>query len=325
MSFHKHSLKSFILLALVLFFSVNFMAFNQVHSMTVFSGEARRTDHAENLSILGKTKTLIFGVKNPRPENRVTPESIHQAFTAHRFPGSHGMTLEAWHIAAPQSTKTALIFHGYAGSKDKMLPVVPVLLEAGFSCFLVDFYGSGGSTGADTSIGFYETEDVLQAYSYAREHWPKNQIVTYSVSMGSAAVLKAFQNERFAPSLIMLESPFDSLLHTTRNRFTLMGLPSFPLAELLVFWGGVQQGYNAFAHNPAKYARNVSVPSLLMYGEKDNKVLPVERERVFEALKGVKTFKVIPGAGHGLLAGSSPEEWGRSVKDFLGFQQEKVS
>ena len=48
----------------------------------------------------------------------------------------------------------------------------------------------------------------------------------------------------------VLECPFDTMLNAVRARFTAMGLPSFPGAGLMVFWGGWQHGYNAFAHNP---------------------------------------------------------------------------
>jgi uncharacterized protein len=34
-------------------------------------------------------------------------------------------------------------------------------------------------------------------------------------------------------------------------------IPPFPLAELIIFWGGVQHGFNAFAHNPVTYAAQV--------------------------------------------------------------------
>ena len=38
---------------------------------------------------------------------------------------------------------------------------------------------------------------------------------------------------------VVLECPFDRLLTTVEHRFELMGVPAFPLARLLTFWGGV--------------------------------------------------------------------------------------
>ena len=41
------------------------------------------------------------------------------------------------------------------------------------------------------------------------------------------------------------------------DRFHSMKIPSFPMAVLLDFWGGVQNGFWAFGHNPTAYARSV--------------------------------------------------------------------
>jgi hypothetical protein len=48
-----------------------------------------------------------------------------------------------------------------------------------------------------------------------------------------------------------------------------MNVPSFPAAQLLVFWGGVQAGFNGFSHRPAEYAKSVSCPVLFLHGEDD--------------------------------------------------------
>ncbi|MEL7316305.1 MAG: hypothetical protein AAFN08_15385 [Cyanobacteria bacterium J06559_3] len=39
-----------------------------------------------------------------------------------------------------------------------------------------------------------------------------------------------------------------------------MSLPSFPRAELIVLWGGWQQGINRFTHNPVAYAAATDSP-----------------------------------------------------------------
>ncbi len=76
------------------------------------------------------------------------------------------------------------------------------------------------------------------------------------------------------PAALVLESPFDALLSTVVNRFALMGLPAFPFAHLLVFWGGVQQGFNGFRHYPADYATEVRCAVLLLDGANDTRVTP---------------------------------------------------
>src|SRR5262249_1798820 len=97
----------------------------------------------------------------------------------------------------------------------------------GYSTFLVDFRGSGGSGGNVTTIGVSEAEDVASAWEYARKLTPGQPVVLFGQSMGAAAVLRALSLRTAEPAAVVLECPFDRLLSTVENRFTSMGLPAF--------------------------------------------------------------------------------------------------
>ena len=116
---------------------------------------------------------------------------------------------------------------------------------------------------------------------------------------------------------LLLEAPFDRLLATTRNRCRTAGLPAFPLAELLVFWGGVQHGYSGFTHNPVAYAESVECPTLFLHGDSDIRVAPAEAREVFDRLPGKKTWALLAGAGHENLAANHHAEWLTAVEGFL--------
>ncbi|NJR40440.1 MAG: hypothetical protein HC781_18420 [Leptolyngbyaceae cyanobacterium CSU_1_4] len=87
-------------------------------------------------------------------------------------------------------------------------------------------------------------------------------MILYGASMGAVAVMRAVAIEKIEPVALILESPFDRLLNTVRHRFEVMGIPSFPSAELIVFWGGVQLGIDGFNHNPVDYARSIDCPRI---------------------------------------------------------------
>jgi hypothetical protein len=84
--------------------------------------------------------------------------------------------------------------------------------------------------------------------------------------MGAAAILRAVHAHAIQPDGVILEAVFDTLLNTVRHRFRAMQVPAFPSAELLVFWGGRQWGFDGFEHNPSGYAASVHCPTLLMHG-----------------------------------------------------------
>jgi alpha-beta hydrolase superfamily lysophospholipase len=135
--------------------------------------------------------------------------------------------------------------------------------------------------------------------------------------MGGAAVLRAVADEDVRPAAVILESPFDRLLSTVKNRFSAMGLPSVPGAELLVFWGGVQHGYSGFAHNPVDYARRVTCPVLLLHGAADPRVTPRQARAVFDNLAGPKQFVTFENGGHEATLASDAKQWKTRVGEFL--------
>jgi dipeptidyl aminopeptidase/acylaminoacyl peptidase len=89
------------------------------------------------------------------------------------------------------------------------------------------------------------------------------------------------------------------------------------MAQLLVYWGGYQQGYDAFTHNPAEYASEVHIPTLHIHGEEDRNVTEPQAKRLFDALSGPKEYYCVQEAGHECYAIHSMAEWKKRVDTFL--------
>ena len=250
------------------FLAMNTVAWLHARAMSRFVRTGERTASPEKLSVLARAGVLLTGVTLLRPENRRTPKDFRLEFQMVRFPGAKGIQLEAWFIpASAESAKgVALLFHGYGASKESLLPVAVEFHAFGWSTLLVDFHGSGGSAGDTTSVGWHEAEDVAAAFTAAATLAPGKPRVLYGASMGAAACLRAIHTLGLKPDALVMECPFDRMLTTVRSRFRAMRVPSWPFAELLVFWGGRQGSFDAFAHNPVDYARAVTCPVLLMHG-----------------------------------------------------------
>jgi len=285
--------------------------------MMHFCSPGVRTREPEALTVLEKALVVAQGVKISRPTNSNTPTDFGLAFETVHFTGAHGLKIEAWRIRQAESKGTVILFHGYAGSKDSLLAAAKEFDAFGYETLLVDFFGSGGSEGNETSVGFYEADDVAGACSFVQVETPGRRVILYGVSMGAAAVLRAVHAHGIAPSGLILECPFDRLITTVQNRFTAMGLPAFPAAQLLLFWGGVQQGFDAFQFNPADYARDVRCPVLFMHGGKDARVHLAEAENIFRNFRGPTVFKKFPSASHQSYLSSNASEWRSSVNHFL--------
>jgi alpha-beta hydrolase superfamily lysophospholipase len=89
------------------------------------------------------------------------------------------------------------------------------------------------------------------------------------------------------------------------------------MAGLLVFWGGVQNGFWAFGHNPTEYAKKITCAALLLYGAQDEKVSKEETDAIFTNLKGKKELKIYQQAGHENYLSKYRNEWTKDVEKFL--------
>jgi uncharacterized protein len=312
-----HRKLSLCLAAAAAFLGLNVVAFNQAWSMTHFSPGGTRTANPESLSPLEKMRVALVGVNLPKPSNTIDPSSLGLPFEVRRFGGADQAELEGWLIPCQPSKGLVLFAHGYGACKASLLNEAQAVHRMGYAAFLLDFHGSGGSRGRETSIGLHEADDVALAVDYLRSHIPHRSLILYGQSMGSAAILRAIAVNGVRPTGVIVECPFDRLLSTAANRFDAMGLPAFPAAHLLIFWGGVQQGFNGFRHNPVDYARNVQCPVLLLHGAKDARVTRAQAESIYQSLSGRKAFVVFPSAGHESYLGADPALWTESVSNFL--------
>jgi uncharacterized protein len=306
----KTRIIGFLLLSFVL---MNCVAYFHAYQFTHFANsDVLKTKNAKELSIFNKCKTLIFGIKNPRPlsiEKPLIPFETVQLQSSKK--------IECWYVKIPNSRGTVAIFHGFSGSKSGMLDKSDAFNDLGFSTFLVDFIGSGGSEGNETTVGLKEAEDVKVSLDYLKNQQKEQNIILFGTSMGAAAILKAAQTYNIMPNSAILECPFGSMYKTTCARFQQMNVPCFPMAGLLVFWGGAQHGFWAFAHNPQDFAKQVNFPVLLLYGEKDKEVSRAEIDLIYRNLPNKKTLKTYPEAGHENYLKRYKIEWINDVNQFL--------
>jgi uncharacterized protein len=296
----------------VIFITLNVMAIFHSYKFTHFSEDTtEKTKDPQKLTALQKINTLMFGVSNPRPENKVTPRTDFETIKL-----KSNAEIECWSLKVENAKGTVILFHGYGGCKSTMLDKAEIFAALGFNTFLVDFMGSGGSEGHKTTIGFQEAEQVKTCFDFVKKSGEKN-IYLFGTSMGAAAIMKAISEYKILPEGIIIECPFGTMYETVSARFKSMNVPTFPMAGLLVFWGGVQNGFWAFGHNPSEYALEIKLPTLLLYGAKDEKVSREEIDTIFRNLPGKKKLKIYQNAGHENYLMKYKEEWAVDVQEFL--------
>lgn len=291
---------------------MNIVAIFHSYKFTHFiDSKIEKTKDPKKLTTGEKIKTLLFGVSNPRPENLTIPTSDFETIKL-----KSNKEIECWSIKTENAKGTVILFHGFGGNKSSMLDKAEIFLGLGYNTFLVDFMGSGGSEGNQTTIGFLEAEQVKTCFDYLTEKGEQN-IYIFGTSMGSVATMKAINDFEIKPKGIIIECPFGSMYKTVCARFKTMNAPTFPMAGLLVFWGGLQNGFWAFGHNPTEYAKKINCPTLLLYGAKDEKVSREEIDLIFNNLGGHRTLKIYQEAGHENYLTKYKNEWTQDIQEFM--------
>ena len=298
-----------------IFVLLNIVAIFHSYKFTHFADGGERTKDPKELTNAEKIKALLFGVSNPRPKNKVAPTNEYQTVVL-----KSNKNIECWNIPTENAKGTVVLCHGFSESKSSMLDKADVFRKLGYSVFLVDFMGSGGSEGNRTTVGFREAEQVKTCFDYLTENG-ETSVFLFGTSMGAVAIMKSINDYGISPRGIILECPFGSMYKTVCARFKTMNVPVFPMAGLLVFWGGVQNGFLAFAHNPTDYAKKITCPTLLLHGAKDEKVSSQEIDDIFNNLRGQKTVDFYQIAGHENYLIEYQEEWTHDVQQFLTTEQ----
>ncbi|OGV42057.1 MAG: hypothetical protein A2X46_05760 [Lentisphaerae bacterium GWF2_57_35] len=302
-------------LALLGFIGMNVAAYQQAWRMMHYADRGTRTGSPEQLSPLQKLRVLFTGINLPRPASDIVPDLPYETFLLET---PDRLKLEAWRISHDNPLGTVILFHGYGSCKAWLLPEAKAFHQMGCEVLLVDFRGSGGSTGNLTTLGYQEAHDVLCAVRFAQMQHPNLPVILYGQSMGAVAILRAVAVEKIEPQAVIIESVFNTLLKTVKNRFDSMGWPSFPFAHLMAFWGSVQAGAFSFSHNPVEYAAEVRCPALFLHGEKDPRARPEQAREVFEALPfPAKEFVLFPNVFHESCYGKEPSLWEKEVGEFL--------
>jgi len=314
--------KMFALLIIVILVLFNVIAFNQARSMLVFTDSGTRTVKPEELGAVKKSLVLIKGINIPKPKNEITPEFYGLNYEVHQINMNNGITLEGWLIPHENPVGHILMFHGYAAAKSSLLPEANAFHEMGYDVFIIDFRGSGGSSLNQTSIGYYEADDVAASVAFVEKNFGWDDLIFYGQSMGAVAILKAVNNGKIHPEKIIMESVYDKTLSTVNNRFDSMHVPSFPGSYVLVFWGSIIEKFNGFSHNPLDYAKSVECPILFLHGDSDPRATLDQVKNVYEQIQSKKKLVVFENAVHESLYVSDSQKWNTEILNFLENRQD---
>lgn len=260
-----------------------------------------------------KLSDALFGITAIKKPNKSVPDTNFQTI---QIKNRSGIPLESWYIAVPGSKGTVCLFHGHGGNKAGVIAEAREFNRMGYNTILTDFRAHGASGGNICTIGYNESEDVKAVYDHIKAGGEKN-ILLWGISMGAVSVAKAVADYGIEPSRIILEMPFGTLLEAAEGRIRMMKLPAEPLASMVIFWGGIEQGFWAFNMKPTGYMSKIKCPVLLQWGRNDPRVTESETNALFAGITTPKKLVIYEQSGHQSLCSNENKKWTAEVSSFL--------
>ena len=230
---------------------------------------------------------------------------MEEALTFH---DRHGHAIAAI-LSTPDgpTTQLAVLCHGFLSGKNSTTnrTLTRLLNERGLATFRFDFFGQGNSDGPfeniTTSLALHQAEaalDLVAARGYAR-------IGLVGSSFGGlVAILTAAQRRDivclalkcpvvdFAEELRVTLGPEELVRWQATDTIpNIMGGPD----RIRLRYDFYEDCFRQIAYGPAE---RITVPTLVVQGEKDECVPLHQSRRLYHALKGLKRLDLLPDADH---------------------------
>ncbi|HET9110038.1 MAG TPA: alpha/beta fold hydrolase [Ktedonobacterales bacterium] len=279
-------------------------------------GSALLTSSYAGVSIYAASK-LIY---SPQVAPKGTPADDGLAYKDVVFTSrTDHLLLRGWFIPGVVSKghlttrQTIIIVHGIHGNRADpsvgLLDLSAALAKHGFAVLTFDLRGSGDSTSAPTSLGYFEQRDVLGAVDFLQSGTmpypdlgrPK-AIGGLGVSMGAASLLMAAAQE---PALraIVSDSAFADIMPILQREIPAQGHVPSAFTPGILEAAQVMYGVDFAADRPeAVVARIAPRPILFIHGTADTYISPDNMTALAQAAQQGKGAHVqtwlVPNAKH---------------------------
>ena len=185
---------------------------------------------------------------------------------------------------------TVIYLHGIADNRGSSVGAIGTFLPIGFDVIAYDARAHGTSQGEHCTYGFYEKRDLQRVIDQLRV----DEVILVGHSLGGAIALQAAAVDSRVRAVVASATFSDLRTIATERAFY---LPSWSIAP--AFARAEELGRFAVDEASAvRAAEQISVPVLLLHGDRDVETPPAHSERVFKALRANKRLMIVPDSDH---------------------------
>jgi pimeloyl-ACP methyl ester carboxylesterase len=250
---------------------------------------------------------------------------------------SHSFTDKAGHgiaaiLTVPSSPtdRLVLLCHGFLSNKNSSTnkALTRLLTERSIATLRFDFFGQGESEGPfeDITVGL-ALDQAKTALAWASPQGFRNLGLVGSSFGGLIALLAASEtaSEPSALRCLALKCPVSDFPAMLRMEFGSDGLDEWrrsnTIPDVTGSPGRIRLKFRFYEeclkYDGFKAASGITLPTLIVHGDRDELVPLQQSERLLEALPGAKQLLVVPGADHGFTVGEHFALMTRAIAEWI--------
>jgi len=245
-----------------------------------------------------------FALVTIRPPKKEYTRCVHDLpfeTRGHLFT-SLGQSLKGWFVEPKEDLggPVAILVHGWGSSHGRMTLLAEPLLEAGHPVFLFDVRRHGESYHAPYVTIRHFRDDIRAAVREVKSAYSNRRTVLIGHSMGGSAAVLAVVEEAPVDALVTVGAPAE-LWGVWADYFDQYKLPGRWITQLLRPFWRYRAGEPFSALSPDERVGEVTVPFLILHGEKDRSVSP-DHASILARGAGVEVV-ILEGEGHNEVLG----------------------
>ena len=232
------------------------------------------------------------------------------------------LTLHAYYIppAADSNGATIIYVHGLTGTRQSMLPQASKLAQQGYGALLIELRAHGESDGDFTTFGITEINDIQGALDYlaTRPEVNSDELGILGQSLGCIVTLPAAAQLPQLDVVVGQSCMADFRANVEDGVREIVGLPPFPFAPLIIFWGSQYTGVDVADIRPIDYIDDIAPrPVLLLHGDEDTLFRIENAEQLYAAANEPKQLYIVEGVGHSPFYNAAESEIDAQLTQFF--------
>lgn len=224
-----------------------------------------------------------------------------------------GRSLEVWRIEPEVESRGIVVFaHGWGRNRDRMVGRARIFARWGFTAVIHSARDHGNSSPKRFMNAARFAEDIEAVLK-----WVAEPVILYGHSAGSAGAIATAGRNASMIRLLFLEASYAETREALLSLYCWVN-PIFGrlFGPMVLFWMDLFYKGALAEYNPARLAKFINMPVMIIHGEKDRRFpLAFARKLKHSFTHDRVAFYVAPGVGHS--ESSNTPGYGDAVISFI--------